>query len=41
MKQTTKTDGRYESPHLELIPFGTEDVITASGGELGEWDTEL
>lgn len=41
MKESTRLSP-YESPHLTLVLFSTEDVLTASGNpDLGEWDTEL
>lgn len=27
---------RYETPEMEIVEFETEDIITTSGGELGE-----
>ena len=41
MNPTKLTHKPYESPTVLLVPFATQDIITASGGELGEWDTEL
>lgn len=27
---------RYETPEMEIVEFETEDIITASVGEIGE-----
>ena len=31
----------YDSPDLEFIFLSKEDVISSSGGDLGEWDTNM
>lgn len=36
MKGDQSMKERYETPEMEIVEFETEDIITTSGGELGE-----
>ncbi len=39
MQSTNKK--QYDEPMLEIIAFDSQDVITTSGGFMGDWDMNM